>query len=93
MEPGETPRACAIRELQEETNQTSTELRFEGLLRFRLQPSNRIEYGALYSCKIDQLEAFQANDEIEDIVVWDPRSDIGYIEEISRALIEFYGAS
>lgn len=93
IEEGETPRQCAERELNEETNQHASALEFKGFMKFHLQPDfhgpERIEYGALYAARIDDTTEFKENDEVERIIWWDGRSDIGYINEIDRSLTQF----
>ena len=85
---GETPRQCAIRELFEETNQVAEKVRFCGVMKFQLQPDQRIEYGALYACELSEMKAFEANDEIAQITWWDQMTDIGYINEIDAKCLE-----
>lgn len=41
IDKGETPRECAVRELYEETNQSVTQLKFKGLMKFKLKPDDR----------------------------------------------------
>lgn len=92
IEQGETARECIIRELFEETNQKVIDVEFKGLMKFDLQPSfhgpKRIEYGALFYRELDNLVDFIENDEAEKIILWDGSSDIGYIAEIDKKLIE-----
>ena len=90
IDEGETPRECAVRELYEETNQSVTHLKFKGLMKFKLKPDDRLEYGALYSGEIEELKAFKENEEAEQIIFWDKRSNIGYIDEIDEKLLEYY---
>ncbi|MHA7966346.1 NUDIX domain-containing protein [Paenibacillus sp. CAU 1782] len=94
MEEGETARQCVIRELYEETNQRIAEVHFQGLMKFRLQPSfhgpERTEYGALFSGELSRLDVFIENEEARSIILWDGVSDIGQIAEIDKKLIEFY---
>lgn len=85
-DPGESPRECALRELREEANQRPRDLRFEGLMLVRT-PDRRRVYSALYSCAIDDPAPFLPNEEIERMLLWDTTSDIGYVEEISLAMI------
>lgn len=92
IEPGETARECAIRELAEETNQACSRLAFQGLMKFELQPSfhgpHRLEYGALFQGELEQLADFEANEEAGAIVLWDGAADIGPMAMIDRKLIE-----
>ncbi|WP_062104488.1 NUDIX domain-containing protein [Bacillus niameyensis] len=90
IDPGETARECAERELMEETNQTVPALTFKGLMKFRLKPDDRLEYGALYSGELTNLQLFSKNDEAEQIILWDTKTNIGYIDEIDEKLIEYY---
>jgi 8-oxo-dGTP diphosphatase len=88
IDPGETPRACAARELLEETGQAAGELRYRGLMRIRF-PSGNAELGALYATELPPLRPFAANEEVERIALWDGRENLGYVEEIDAALIAF----
>ncbi|MEU0385571.1 NUDIX domain-containing protein [Streptomyces chartreusis] len=72
IEPGESSRQAAARELLEESGQTPEEpLRFVGYPRFTLAPDQRVEYGALFSGRCAEMAAFQPNEEIEAICWWD----------------------
>ncbi|WP_086562533.1 NUDIX hydrolase [Streptomyces africanus] len=74
IEPGESPRQGAVRELLEESGQTPVEpLGFVGYPRFTLAPDQRVEYGALFSGRCAEVAAFQPNEEIEAIRWWDLR--------------------
>jgi 8-oxo-dGTP pyrophosphatase MutT (NUDIX family)/adenylate kinase family enzyme len=88
IEQGETPRACAARELAEETGQAAEKLDYRGVMRFSF-PSGRIELGALYRGRITEVRPFTPNDEAERIVFWDRREDIGYVNEIDAALLDY----
>ncbi|KRG11074.1 NUDIX domain-containing protein [Lederbergia galactosidilytica] len=90
IDEGESPRECAERELYEETNQSIEHLQFKGLMKFKLKPDDRLEYGALYSGEIKEITAFQANEEAEEIVFWDKKSKFSNIDEIDAALLEYY---
>ncbi len=93
IEAGESPRQCILRELYEETRQTVDNLEFAGLMKFHLQPGyqspERIEYGALFSGAIGQVEEFHETEEAAGITWWDMQADIGFINEIDRKLIEY----
>lgn len=68
IEPGETPREAAVRELREETDQRLSphELRFAGFARTRL-PNRAVLYGAVYTGRAGARQPFVPNDEITDI--------------------------
>ena len=89
LEPGETLRECAIREMLEETNQIPTRIEFRGLMKFTLM-NGRTEYGGLFSAFIDNPRPFIENDEANSIIFWDGETDIGYINEIDRELLVYY---
>lgn len=93
IEANETPRQCAVRELQEETQQTVTTLEFKGLMKFHLQPGfhgpERIEFGAMFAGETDSVAEFQENEEAADVVWWDGTAEIGPINAIDRKLTEY----
>lgn len=89
IEPGETPRSCVLREIDEETAQEPNLLFFRGLMKFQLHPDSRIEYGALFFARLDTLKPFEENSEAERIILWDRNTPIGEIDSIDRTLIEF----
>jgi 8-oxo-dGTP diphosphatase len=88
-EEGETPRQCALRELEEETNQIPREIKFRGIMEFVLQPDSRTEFGALYRTALAEVRPFLPNDEALEIVFWDGVSDIGEIDLIDRELLKY----
>jgi 8-oxo-dGTP diphosphatase len=72
IDPGETPRQAALRELREETGQRPDEpLRFVGYPRFVLGPARRVEYTGLFTGHTTTPRTFRANDEIEAAHWWD----------------------
>lgn len=73
IEPGETPRAAALRELLEETGQIPQgPVRFVGLAHFLLGPERRTEYLALYTGRTAAPRPFEPNDEIGAVHWWHP---------------------
>ena len=89
IDPGETPRQAAQRELMEETCQEAP-LLFAGIMKFKLQPDERIEYGALFLADLQQVKPFAANEEASKIHFWDRLEDIGCVDEIDQKLLDFY---
>ncbi len=73
IEPGESPRAAAARELWEETGQrvTPAQLAFTGFARTAL-PDRRVLHGAVYHAEATDLVDFTPNDEIAAAHWWDP---------------------
>ena len=96
IDAGESPRACAIRELREESGLVCdpSALQFVGAMKFRLQPSRfnaaiHLEYGALYATQVQEpLAQFVPNQEISKVHWWDGGEAIGEISVIDRKLIE-----
>ncbi|MES2921521.1 MAG: NUDIX hydrolase [Verrucomicrobiota bacterium] len=86
---GETPRQCALRELEEETGQIPREIEFRGIMEFQLQPDGRTEFGALYRTDLAETRPFIPNDEALEIVFWDGVSDIGEIDIIDGELLKY----
>lgn len=65
IEPDETPRAAAVREVWEEAGQRvpPETLRFAGFARTALGPSRRILYGAVFTAESDGPQPFVPNEE------------------------------
>jgi len=89
IEKGETMRECVEREMFEETNQIADEIKFIGLMKYKLK-NKKIEYGGLYSGKIKDKRPFLKNNESQKIIFWDGIENIGYIDEIDKKLLEYY---
>jgi 8-oxo-dGTP diphosphatase len=90
IEPGETPRDCALRELFEETGQKGGELTFKGLVKLSFQPSGRTEYAAFYTTKLTEIAAFTPNSEAQRILLWKPEESLdGRLNHLSRALLRY----
>ncbi|WP_338320278.1 NUDIX domain-containing protein [Streptomyces lonarensis] len=72
IDPGETARVAAARELWEEADQrvAPSALRFEGFARTAL-PDHLTRYGALFSAEITDPAPFTPNEEISGITWWD----------------------
>ncbi|MCX2926165.1 NUDIX hydrolase [Streptomyces sp. NEAU-W12] len=94
IDPGETPRRAAARELLEETNHASDgRFHFVGFASFALAPDQRTEYGALFTGRAaDVSQSFRPNDEVEAIRWWDLEESLpgrlqpldAYLAELSR---------
>lgn len=92
IEPGETAREAAVRELFEETHQRATELTFKGISRMQ-RPSGEFCYQAVFVGTIERLEPFVPSDEDEmsEIMLWDMKQDIGYVDECDVELVKYFG--
>jgi 8-oxo-dGTP diphosphatase len=72
IEPGETPRQAAVRELREESGHHIEDLLFAGFARFDLGAERRVEYAAVYAaCVTPRAVPFTLSDEIAAITWWD----------------------
>ncbi|WP_052851926.1 NUDIX hydrolase [Streptomyces avicenniae] len=73
IEPGETPRQAAARELWEESGQriAPDALRFAGFARTSL-PDRRVLHGALFTAETDSPLGFTPTDEIAGLHWWEP---------------------
>ncbi|MFA1550298.1 NUDIX hydrolase [Actinomadura chokoriensis] len=71
IDPGETPRQAAVRELHEEAGIHLETLTFVGFARFRLGIEQRTEYLALYTAPATPHDGrFTPNEEIAAICWW-----------------------
>jgi 8-oxo-dGTP pyrophosphatase MutT (NUDIX family) len=89
IDPGETPRQAAARELLEETNHVPDgHLRFVGFASFPLAPDQRAEYGALFVGQAAGVSrSFPPNDEIAAIRWWDLRESLpGPVQPLGACL-------
>ena len=93
IEPGESARACAERELLEESGQVASALTFAGVMEFSKYPDGHFEYGALYFVELDSVTEVESTDEAESVMLWDLESHIGEVDEIDRALCRWLGVS
>lgn len=89
IDVGKTAREAAIRELMEETHQENKDMQFRGLFKV-MRPSGEIKYQAIYLCTQDMLQPFikNENDEMDQIMLWDLKKDIGYVDESDLKMVE-----
>lgn len=76
LDPGESPREAAIRELDEESGQRPDTLDFAGVAQTRGAPDHRPAFLAIYRGQIASPLTFTPNDEISECAWWDPRGDL-----------------
>lgn len=95
VEPGESTRQAAVRELLEESGQEPDgPLLFVGYAAFVVAPDRRAEYGALYTGRALGRRRFEADDEIAAACWWDLRAPLPgrvsgidvYLAELTRPL-------
>jgi 8-oxo-dGTP diphosphatase len=90
VDPGETPRQCAARELQEESGQSVGHLRWRAALEF-FGPTGGTSFGALYSGDVLTMTPFAANSEIDAMGFWPATALPEDTSSIDRALVVCFG--
>ena len=90
IEVGEHPREAAIRELYEETHQKVDNLQFYGLFQIYDNRKKEYRFRALYYGELDVLAEFdgEQNEEMEKIMLWNGKDDVGYIDEVDLKMVE-----
>lgn len=89
IEPGESAREAAVRELWEETHQRNENLTFRGL--FQVQDSKGIQkYQAVFIGEQNALSPFESSeqDEMAAIRLWDLKENIGYVDECDLKIVQ-----
>lgn len=71
LEPGETARQAAVRELAEETGISATDLGFAAVVEFAPRRPTRREYAAVYRTDLQVKPQLVVNDEVSDFHWWD----------------------
>jgi 8-oxo-dGTP diphosphatase len=84
IDPGETARDGAARELAEEAGCTARNLQWLGLVEVADQVSH---FGAVYACDVDDVPAVFTSDEIGAVGVWRPDSRPRPLGEADAALL------
>ena len=89
IDEGETAREAAIRELYEETHQKNEELEFKGLFKVE-DAKGKMKYQAVFVGEQDELSVFShsENDEMDEIMLWDMKEDIGYVDECDVKIVQ-----
>ena len=89
IEDGETAREAALRELYEEIHQRNNDLKFKGLFKVKDAKGN-IKYQAVFAGLQNEIVPFEPceNDEMEKIMLWDMKEDIGYVDEIDVKIVQ-----
>ena len=82
IEEGETAREAAVRELYEETHQRNNDLKFKGLFKVE-DAKGTTKYQAVFAGQQDDIVPFEhiENDEMEKVILWDMKEEIGYVDE------------
>lgn len=86
IDPGESARSAAARELVEESGQAYETLEFAGVALSWWAPASRLEYLAIYAGTVAARMPFVANDEMTQSRWWNPADDLPHLNAIDRAL-------
>ena len=86
LDPGESAREAAIRELAEESGQRADSLDLAGVAKIRVAPDNRLEYLAIYRGELDSPQPFTPNDEMSAATWWNPTEPLTALFPIDAAL-------
>ncbi|GAA3958676.1 hypothetical protein GCM10023085_46360 [Actinomadura viridis] len=95
IDPGESPREAAVRELREETGLVAARVSAAGHARFVLGPERRVEYAALFTAALPAtvvddaacVAAFAANEEIAALGWWGAARPLeGRVQPLDLAL-------
>lgn len=88
VEPGESSREAAVRELREETGEevAPERLRLVGYATTALGPSRRVLIGALFTASTSAPTAFTPNEEISEVCWWDGRRDLPRVQTVDTYL-------
>jgi 8-oxo-dGTP diphosphatase len=88
IEKSETYKECAIRELFEETNQRVNNLEFKGVFKIFDKNKCQTRYRTAYYGEIEEISEFKENNEMNEILLWDLESDIGYFDEVDKKMLQ-----
>jgi 8-oxo-dGTP diphosphatase len=86
IDPGETPREAAVRELAEESDQRADSLEFAGVAKIRIAPDNRVEHLATYRGQLATPQPFTPNKEMSAATWWNPTDPLPDLFPIDAAL-------
>jgi 8-oxo-dGTP diphosphatase len=86
LDPGESPRQAAVRELAEESGQRADVLDFAGVAKIRVAPDDRLEFLAIYRGYVGTPQEFAPNDEMSEAVWWKPGAPLADLFPIDAAL-------
>ncbi|SDR81376.1 ADP-ribose pyrophosphatase YjhB, NUDIX family [Actinopolymorpha singaporensis] len=86
IDPGETPREAAVRELEEESGQRTHDLDLAGVARVTCAPDDRSEFLAVYRGRVDTPLPFVPNAEMSGATWWHPATELPDLTPIDAAL-------
>lgn len=86
IDPGESARDAAVRELWEESGQRASEIVLAGVAEVWYDPAQRLEHLALYRGTAAARAPFVENDEMTQSRWWNPGDPLDGLQEIDAAL-------
>lgn len=91
IEPPESARQCAIRELSEESNQQVADLGLIWVIRFRMKSAAQNVCAAVFAGEIAEVRPFSGTEEIADIAFWpDAAKNCTALDGIVNHLVRKY---
>lgn len=91
IDPGESAREAAVRELMEESGQQASALELAGVALSWYPPASQLERLAIHRGTIAERTPFVANDEMLASCWWDPRTPLADVAAIDAALVQLCG--
>ncbi len=88
IEWGESPEACALRELKEESCQVLPSVRNCGLAQAR-RSTGFHKYTALFFAEVDRLQSFKPNSEWSRIETWDLNARARDFDPLDRLVLQY----
>jgi 8-oxo-dGTP diphosphatase len=89
IDPGDTPRDCAVRELREEAGCAADEIEWLGLVEVE---DGRRQLGAVYACRIDAVPSAFESEETTAITLWQPGHSPSPMGDSDSVLLSRFGA-
>ncbi|MEV4266966.1 NUDIX hydrolase [Kribbella sp. NPDC049584] len=86
LDPGESAREAAVRELAEESGQRADTLDLAGVAKIRVAPDDRLEYLTIYRGELDSPQPFTPNDEMSAATWWTPTKPLTNLLPIDATL-------
>lgn len=70
-----------------ETNHNVNNLEYIGLFKIYDKNKKQTRYRTAYYAEIDKITEFKENEEMNEIMLWDLESDIGYFDEVDKKML------
>ena len=88
-EEGEDLTQCIIREIYEETLQTATNLEIRCWYKVFIPRINKEINGVTFYGELKEISNFSENEEMNKMILWDMKTNIGDIDGVDLKIVEF----